>query len=305
MTARTCRLLLECLAPVAGRPLRRDAVIDLAATAPRLQVAADTATVALWDDLSRRARIVADDEWQARLGRLERTLTERRERARSEAGGPVAGPPSGHDAGSSRDVPDDAGGGCLAARVRRPSRAALRRRVIAARTWPQATAIFLEGARRLCGVPDGDPVLSALAELADVALVDDADPRESFADVARGALPALETATDQRVGRDGVAVLSPQQLRGLSFRVVVFCDLAEGGFPPRPAPDPVLLDGERVLIAAACAARLPGSAEAARRTRRPVRRLRGRPPASCSCWSTRASMHRPAARACRRAPSWA
>ena len=41
----------------------------------------------------------------------------------------------------------------------------------------------------------------------------------------------------------------------------MFCDLAEGGFPPRPAPDPVLLDGERKLVAAACGARLPGSAE--------------------------------------------
>ena len=35
VAARTCRLLLDCLLPVAGRPLRRDAVIDLAATAPR------------------------------------------------------------------------------------------------------------------------------------------------------------------------------------------------------------------------------------------------------------------------------
>ncbi len=253
VTARTCRLLLDCLAPVAGRPLRREAVIDLAATAPRLQVTADTATVALWDDLSRRARIVADDEWQARLRRLEYSLTEQGA-DEAEAG------PGRRSSGASRGAPDEA---AAAASLREFAGrlGGLRRRLIAARTWPQATAIFLGGARRLCGVPAGDPVLSALAELADVALVDDTGPRESFADVARRALSGLETATEQRVGRDGAAVLSPQQLRGLSFRVVVFCDLAEGGFPPRPAPDPVLLDGERKLIAAACGARLPGSAE--------------------------------------------
>ncbi|MGZ5724674.1 MAG: hypothetical protein ACXWKD_15250, partial [Caldimonas sp.] len=253
VTARTCRLLLDCLAPVAGRPLRREAVIDLAATAPRLQVTADTATVALWDDLSRRARVVADDEWQARLRRLEYSLTEQ--------GADEAEARSGRrSSGASRGAPDEA---AAAASLREFAGrlGGLRRRLIAARTWPQATAIFLEGARRLCGVPAGDPVLSALAELADVALVDDTGPRESFADVARRALSGLETATEQRVGRDGAAVLSPQQLRGLSFRVVVFCDLAEGGFPPRPAPDPVLLDGERKLIAAACGARLSGSAE--------------------------------------------
>jgi RecB family exonuclease len=260
VSARTCRLLLDCLLPVAGRSLRREAVIDLAATAPRLSVGADTATVALWDDLSRRARIVADDEWNARLRRLEYSLTEHREGEGAESGAFGAGRQSGGASGASRGAPHEA---AAAASLREFAGrlGGLRRRVIAARTWPQATAIFLDGARRLCGVRAADPVLLALAELADVALVDDADPRESFADVARRALSSLETATEQRVARDGVALLSPQQMRGLSFRVVVFCDLAEGGFPPRPAPDPVLLDGEREALAVACGARLPGSAE--------------------------------------------
>ncbi len=83
----------------------------------------------------------------------------------------------------------------------------------------------------------------------------------AFGSVARRALSLLEAPTAARVGRDGVALLSPQQLRGLSFRLVVFCDLAEGGFPPRPAPDPVLLDRERQAVATACGARLPDSAE--------------------------------------------
>ena len=57
--------------------------------------------------------------------------------------------------------------------------------------------------------------------------------------------------------------LSPHELRGLAFGLVVFCDLAEGGFPPRPTPDPVLLDRERDWWPRACGARLPGSAELA------------------------------------------
>ena len=250
VSARTCRLLLDCLLPAAGRPLRRDAVIDLAATAPRLDVAADAATVALWDDLSRRARIVADDEWDDRLRRLEYSLSERR--AREDAAADVVAPVP---------APSDNVAAAASLRAFAGRLAGWRRRLLAARTWPQATHIFTEAARTLCGVTSGDPVLAALAELADVALVDDAGPRESFAAVARRVLSGLEAATDARVGRDGVAVLSPQQLRGLGFRLVVFCDLAEGGFPPRPAPDPVLLDGEREKVAQRCGARLPGSAE--------------------------------------------
>ena len=90
VAARTCRLLLDCVLPAAGRPLRRDAVIDLAATAPRLSLAVDAAGLALWDDLSRRARIVADDEWSDRLGRLEYSLGERRRHEAEAAQGVVA-----------------------------------------------------------------------------------------------------------------------------------------------------------------------------------------------------------------------
>ena len=90
VATRTCRLLLDCVLPAAGRPLRRDAVIDLAATAPRLSLAIDAAGLALWDDLSRRARIVADDEWFDRLGRLEYSLGERRLREAAAAQGAPA-----------------------------------------------------------------------------------------------------------------------------------------------------------------------------------------------------------------------
>ena len=313
VSARTCRLLLDCLLPAAGRPLRRDAVIDLAATAPRLDVSADAATVALWDVLSRRARIVADDEWYDRLRRLEYSLSERRARetqAAVDAAAPTAVAASAPDAAAPTaaaasapaapaaaaggslfaeapdgaatpvqgslfaEAPDGSGAAALPASPPPDGAAAAaslrefvgrlagwRRRLLAARSWPQATHHLVDAARTLCGVAANDPALSALAELADVALVDDAGPRESFGAVARRVLTSLESATDRRVGRDGVAVLSPQQLRGLAFRVVVFCDLAEGGFPPRPAPDPVLPDRERDRIATACGARLPGSAD--------------------------------------------
>jgi len=277
VAARTCRLLLDCVLPAAGRPLRRDAVIDLAATAPRLSLAVDAAGLALWDDLSRRARIVADDEWSDRLGRLEYSLGQRRlrEAAASQSalaadgGELVAGPAaalaaapcaaSDEAATPSAGVDEAAAAASLrefAGRLR-----GLRRRLMGARSWRQATHFFTEAARELCGVSPDDPVLVALGELADVGLVDDGGPRGAFAAVARRALSLLETPTTARVGRDGVGVLSPQQLRGLSFRLLVFCDLAEGGFPSRPTPDPVLLDGERQAVAVACGARLPDSAE--------------------------------------------
>ena len=260
VASRTCRLLLDCLAPAAGRALRRDTVIDLAATAPRLAVPADAATVALWDDLSRRARIVADDEWLSRLGRLERAIAWR---AGLGDDGDESAPDGGHRAGSS--AAGDAGRAAAAEALAAAASlrelvarlAGLRRRLVGARSWPQAVKTFLDGAQTLCGVATGEPAALALAGLADLRLVDDGPPGEGFAAVARRALEQLETPAPHRVGRDGVAVLSPQQVRGLSFRQVVFCDLAEGGFPPRPAPDPILLDRERVAVAAACGARLP------------------------------------------------
>ena len=70
-----------------------------------------------------------------------------------------------------------------------------------------------------------------------------------------------------RVGRDGVAVLTPLEMRGLSFHTVVFTGLAEGGFPARGRPDPILGDGERRRVAEArwaCGCRWPSSATPSR-----------------------------------------
>jgi RecB family exonuclease len=73
---------------------------------------------------------------------------------------------------------------------------------------------------------------------------------EDAASVARRLLDEIETPVG-RVGRDGVAVLSPYEVRGLGFRLVIVADLAEGGFPGRVPSDTVLLDAERARLAAA------------------------------------------------------
>ena len=184
VSARACRLLLDCLLPVAGRPLRRDAVIDLAATAPRLDAVADAAagaaTVALWDT-SRGAPA----SWPTTNGTTAFAVSNTRS------------PNVGH-ARQKLPSPSKRARPCLTPpprpRHRRPTRSAAaaslrefvgrlagrRRRLLASRTWPEATHHLIDAARTLCGVPPDDPALSALAELADVALVDDAGPRESF-----------------------------------------------------------------------------------------------------------------------------
>jgi RecB family exonuclease len=59
------------------------------------------------------------------------------------------------------------------------------------------------------------------------------------------------------VGRDGVAVITPLEVRGLRFHTVVFAGLAEGGFPSRGRPDPLLGDAERRRLADELGARLP------------------------------------------------
>ena len=60
-----------------------------------------------------------------------------------------------------------------------------------------------------------------------------------------------------RVGREGVAVLTPLETRGLRFHTVVFTGLAEGGFPTRGRPDPLLGDAARHRLAEALGVRLP------------------------------------------------
>jgi RecB family exonuclease len=70
-------------------------------------------------------------------------------------------------------------------------------------------------------------------------------------------LLASESTGEGRVGRDGVAVLTPLELRGLSFSTLVFTGLAEGGFPVRARPDPILGDAARRAVAERLGVRLP------------------------------------------------
>ena len=110
-----------------------------------------------------------------------------------------------------------------------------------------------------------------------------------------------------RVGRDGVAVLTPLECRGLSFHTVVFTGLAEGGFPARGRPDPLLGDAERAAARArrsASGCRSPSSATPSPRCcspsparprasvcvlRRPAHRRRHRPPAPAVALSAAAA----------------
>ena len=103
-----------------------------------------------------------------------------------------------------------------------------------------------------------------------------------------------------RVGRDGVAVLTPLEIRGLRFHTVVFTGLAEGGFPTRGRPDPLL--GDAAASPAGRGARRRGCRSPSRATR--SRRCCSPSPArrreSGSRCSRRAPTRPRAARACRR-----
>jgi RecB family exonuclease len=74
---------------------------------------------------------------------------------------------------------------------------------------------------------------------------------------------AGDTVQWGRVGRDGVAVLTPLEVRGLSFHTVVFTGLADGAFPSRGRPDPLFGDAARTRLNDAGGVRLPLAEERA------------------------------------------
>ncbi|HMK91375.1 MAG TPA: PD-(D/E)XK nuclease family protein, partial [Thermoleophilia bacterium] len=257
VAARTAGLLLDCLLPTAGPPLPRVGVLDLAATAPR--PGADPAAVALWDVLARRARVVHDADWSRRLGREEYRLKRRLE---SCAAGESGDPGYHHSAGDGGDPAARAehlASELAAVRSLREFAGELhkaRALLLSAGSWRQAAHHFVEALQALCGVAADDPVCVRTQSVADLDLVDTGAPGEAFGPVARELLADLELPSDRRVGRDGVAVLSPHQARGLSFALVVVTDVAEGSFPPRPAADPALPDADRARLNDAHGARL-------------------------------------------------
>jgi len=246
--------LAECLAPPAGPPFARRAVLELLGTAPLLwEVPAGEA--ARWLDEARRAGVVAGlGQWVERTARRRRG----RERAITEAvaAGEEARQAEGDDDAERLDLLRR---DLAAARSLETAVAALAR---ACGALP-ARARWAEWARALGGALDA----VFAAEVA--AAARDAATRLGMLDVLHEEVDALTmaaalreqvaggTVQAGRAGRHGVAVLTPLEMRGLSFHTVVFTGLADGGFPARGRPDPLFGDGARMRLRDHTGARLP------------------------------------------------
>ena len=251
------RLLLrlaDCLAPPAGEPFARRAVVDLLGAAPLREADAARGEIALWLDEARQAGVVSGlDHWQERVGRRRRGLERRladlgsrgedlasaddevaekldvvRSRLGAARGLEAAAGALGRACGG---LPVRAGWGVWAGAVGG-----------VAETLFEATAAAAarDAAARLAA-------LDVLGEEVDVAEMT-AVLREQLADAR---------VLSGRVGREGVAVLTPLEIRGLRFHTVAFAGLAEGGFPSRGRPDPLLGDAERHRLSETLGVRLP------------------------------------------------
>jgi len=247
--------LLDCLAPPAGESFARRAVVDLLLTAPLSSSDAAPRETALWLDEARRAGVVAGlDQWVERVGRrasgLERRVKDLEARDEMPAGEDDDGAPQKLDA--------------------------LRVRLRAARSLVGAVCALSEACAALPARAAWAEWAAALGRLAEA--VFSASEAASAADAA-ARVAALEVLGEQvdvvevaaalrellgdsrvqagRVGREGVAVLTPLELRGLRFHSIVFTGLAEGGFPARGRPDPILGDAERQRLAGQSGVRLP------------------------------------------------
>ncbi|HEX5641567.1 MAG TPA: PD-(D/E)XK nuclease family protein, partial [Thermoleophilia bacterium] len=245
--------LLDCIAPPAGEPFARRALIDLVTAGP-LREGVGAGETAIWLDEARQAGVVSGaEQWTTRLARRRRGLERRL--ADLEARGVVA-----------VDDDDEVSGKVEAVRQRL---SAVRGLEAAARALvevcgrPPAHASWGEWAALFSGAVDAVFAPAAAVEASDAAsrlqaltvLEETVDLSEAAA-VLRDMLGAARVPRG-RPGRDGVAVLTPLELRGLSFHTVVFTALAEGGFPARGRPDPLLGDAERRRIGAALGVRLP------------------------------------------------
>ena len=250
------RLLLrlaDCLAPPAGAPFARRAVVDLLSATPLRDADASQREIALWLDEARQAGVVSGlDQWQERIRRRRRGLELRLVDLEAR----------GEDLADDDEVAEKLD--------------AVRLRLAAARSLEAAA----DALGRACG---GLPsragwgvwadavggVAEALFEAPAAAAVRDAAGRLAALDVLDEQVDVTEMTAalreqlidarlpQGRVGRAGVAVLTPLETRGLRFHTVVFAGLAEGGLPPRGRPDPLLGDAERRRLAEALGARLP------------------------------------------------
>jgi RecB family exonuclease len=251
------RLLLrlaDCLAPPAGEPFARRAVVDLLSAAPLCEPGLSQHEIALWLDEARRAGVVSGlDQWQERIGRRRRGLERRL--ADLEA--------RGEDLASDDDVVgeklDVVRLRLAAARSLEAAAGALGRACggLPSRAGWGAWAVAVGGvAEALFEAPAAEAVSDTAGRLAAL------DVLEEEVDVAEMTAALREQLADARVPqgrvcREGVAVLTPLEIRGLPFHTVAFAGLAEGGFPSRGRPDPLLGDADRRRLAEALGARLP------------------------------------------------
>ena len=245
--------LLDCVAPPAGAPFARRALIDLVTAGP-LRTGGEAGETAFWLDEARQAGVVAGaEQWTTRLARRRRGLERRL--ADLEARGAVA-----------VDDDDEVSGKVEAVRQRLSAvhglEAAARALVEACGRPPGhaswgAWAEFFSGAVAAVFAPvAADEAHDAASRLQALTVLDESVDLGEAVGVLRDMLGAARVPRG-RAGRDGVAVLTPLELRGLSFHTVVFTALAEGGFPARGRPDPLLGDAERRRIGAALGVRLP------------------------------------------------
>ncbi|MGO8683830.1 MAG: PD-(D/E)XK nuclease family protein [Thermoleophilia bacterium] len=258
------RLLLrlcDCLAPEAGAPFARRAVVDLIHAAPLRDSQATPREMALWLDESRRAGVINGvDEWNERIGRRRRGLGCRLSELQGEPANVHAEPDS--------LVPDDdeererlellrlrlAAVSGLEAAVETLTRACAGLPDRAG--WDVWAAALSDVAAAVFAAPAAAAVSDVAGRLQALSVLDEEVERKDVAAALREQLAAA-TVPEGRIGRDGVAVLTPLELRGLRFHTVVFTGLAEDGFPVRGRADPLCGDGERRRLGEALGTRLP------------------------------------------------
>ena len=250
------RLLLrlaDCLAPSAGAPFARRAVVDLLGAAPLRDAIASQREIALWLDEARQAGVVCGlEQWQERIARRRRGLEHRLADLESR------GPQLAFD--------DEVAEKLEAVRLRLATARGLEAATFAlARAcaelpsragWAAWAGVVGGVAQALFEAPAATAAGEAAGRLAALDVLDEEVGVSEMVAVLREQLADARLPVG-RVGREGVAVLTPLEVRGLRFHSVVFSGLAEGGFPSRGRPDPLLGDAARKRLAETLGARLP------------------------------------------------
>ena len=251
------RLLLrlaDCLAPPAGEPFARRAVVDLLGAAPLRDSVSSQREIALWLDEARQAGVVSGlDQWQERIARRRNGLEQRV--ADLEAHGQDF-TTDDDEVAEKLDVArlrfaaarglEAAAGALRCACGGLPSRAG----------WGAWAGAAGDVAEALFEAPAAAAVRDAAGRLAALEVLGEEVDLAEMTAVLREQLADARVPAG-RVGREGVAVLTPLEVRGLRFHTVVFTGLAEGGFPTRGRPDPLLGDAARKRLVEALDARLP------------------------------------------------